>query len=104
MNNKEINDSTSPSELDAILCTLLSQNELSKETCLPEYSNLDWQQEMQKLCFNQQVGSILTVSILGSFLSQEVIKVISRTGKPGSNIFTYDGDSLIVRSFPIAQK
>jgi hypothetical protein len=81
----------------------LEENGLDHTLCAADSPIMDWDREFAKLCQNQQIGTILTVSMLGSFLSQEVIKVISRTGKPGSNIFTFDGETVTVRSFPIAQ-
>lgn len=62
-----------------------------------------WSETLQRVVAQQQVGSILAVSMLGSFLSQEVIKAISRTGKPAHNVWTYDGSSMMVRAFPVAR-
>ena len=99
--NANPDGATSPQELSDILASLLAENGLDRASFLPECPSIDWETEFQKLCVNQQVGTVLTVSMLGSFLSQEVIKAISRTGMPGSNVFTFDGDSVTVRSFPI---
>lgn len=48
-----------------------------------------------------KVANILACSILGSFLSQEVIKAISRVGAPGFNVFVYDGSDVNVKAIPI---
>ena len=59
-----------------------------------------WERDLQILSIIQS-GSVLVNSILGSFLSQEVIKFLTRTGKPGNNIFFYDGQTFSVRTFAI---
>ncbi len=46
-------------------------------------------------------GMILNSSILGSFLSQEVIKAVSLQGTPGVNVFVYNGKDNSVKCIPI---
>ena len=44
---------------------------------------------------------ILTCSILGSFLAQEVIKAVSQTGEPGKNLFLFTSDDCVVKCVPV---
>lgn len=46
-------------------------------------------------------GIITTVSVLGSVLTQEIIKGISLTGIPGFNVFLFDGANYSVKAIPI---
>ena len=44
---------------------------------------------------------VTTCSILGSFLTQEVIKAVSRAGVPGYNVFVFSSDDYVCKAFPI---
>ena len=44
---------------------------------------------------------VTTASILGSFLSQEVIKGISCAGIPAFNVFVFDSNDFVAKAFPI---
>jgi hypothetical protein len=57
--------------------------------------------ELKKLCRVSQAALITTNSVLGSFLSQEVIKGISRSGIPGYNVFVYNSDDYVCKAVPI---
>lgn len=47
-------------------------------------------------------ANITSCSILGSFLSQEIVKAVSRVGTPGCNVFVFHGADMIVKAVPIA--
>ena len=57
--------------------------------------------DLKSLCRLNNTILITTASILGSFLSQEVIKGISRCGIPGYNVFVYSNDDFICKAVPI---
>ena len=44
---------------------------------------------------------VTTCSILGSFLTQEVIKAVSRAGVPGYNVFVFSSYDYVCKAFPI---
>eukprot|EP01040_Poterioochromonas_malhamensis_P006331 gene6331-6818_t len=46
-------------------------------------------------------GIITTISVLGSVLTQEIIKAISLTGIPGFNVFVFEGANYSVKAIPI---
>jgi hypothetical protein len=46
---------------------------------------------------------ITAVSLLGSVLTQEIIKGISLTGIPGFNVFILEGSNFSIKSIPIAE-
>lgn len=67
-----------------------------------DYPVAQWSEEVKRLCHLQR-GSVLACSILGSYLSQEVIKAISRAGQPVFNVNVYSGSQQIsARSIPVS--
>jgi len=56
--------------------------------------------DLERLCKASNEVSILACSVLGSFLAQEVVKCVSRLGKPQSCIFLFDSIKLEVKGFP----
>lgn len=59
-------------------------------------------EDLEQLCALSNSITILPCSVLGSFLAQEVVKGISSSGRPLSNVFIFESESLEVRSYPIA--
>jgi hypothetical protein len=57
--------------------------------------------EIRRLCAMATCTSVLACSVLGSFLSQEVIKAVSMTGAPGYNVFVFTGEDLVTKAIPI---
>jgi len=67
---------------------------------LPPLSSLD---VLQLLEYAESSGAnVLTCSVLGSFLAQEVVKAVSRTGEPGFNVFVFNANLCEVKAIPIA--
>jgi hypothetical protein len=58
-------------------------------------------EEIRRLCAMATCTSVLACSVLGSFLSQEVIKAVSMTGAPGYNVFVFTGEDLVTKAIPI---
>jgi hypothetical protein len=46
-------------------------------------------------------ASVLTCSVLGSYLSQEVVKAVSLTGQPALNVFVFTPEDLEAKALPI---
>jgi hypothetical protein len=46
-------------------------------------------------------SNAMICSVLGSYLAQEVIKGVSRSGAPGFNVFVFDGADYSVKAFPV---
>jgi hypothetical protein len=58
--------------------------------------------ELQRLCEVSSGGApIMINSILGSFLSQEVIKGVSLTGTPAFNVFEFSCENFVAKAFPV---
>lgn len=55
------------------------------------------------LCFSKvaSITPITSCSVLGSFLAQEIVKAISESGKPDSNIFSFSGETFEVTTYAI---
>jgi hypothetical protein len=47
--------------------------------------------------------NVMTCSVLGSYLAQEVIKAVSLSGAPGDNVFVFDGNDCSVKVTPIGR-
>jgi hypothetical protein len=58
-------------------------------------------EQIHNLCGHSTYAPIMICSILGSFLSNEVIKAVSLSGKPELNIFVFSSDDYIVKVFPV---
>lgn len=54
-----------------------------------------------ELCKLSKTVPIMICSILGSVLSQEVIKAVSLSGEPGVNVFVFSADDYVVKAFPV---
>lgn len=54
------------------------------------------------ICEHSSFATITTSSILGSILSQEIIKGISSVGQPGYNVFVFSAHDLVAKAIPIA--
>lgn len=80
-------------EFSRVLSELLVQNEVDLMSTLAP--------SIPSLLSVVDNGLILNSSILGSFLSQEVIKAVSLQGTPGVNVFVYNGKDNSVKCIPI---
>lgn len=58
--------------------------------------------DLLSICELSSYATITTSSILGSILSQEIIKGISSVGQPGCDVFVFSGEELIAKAIPIA--
>lgn len=56
---------------------------------------------VHRLCATAEATSVMACSVLGSFLSQEVIKAVSLTGMPAYNVFVFSGDDFVAKAVPI---
>jgi hypothetical protein len=63
----------------------------------PEFSK----DEIARLIELDSAVSVMSCSVLGSFLSQEVVKAVSSSGTPGFNVFVFSGDDYQVRAIPV---
>lgn len=96
-----INISVCFSELDAF----------NPDTIMQLYTDLCTNHGLDSALLSEvQVNSLLrvadttlvtTASILGSILSQEVIKAISHSGAPGFNVFTFNCETYKATVIPI---
>ncbi len=57
--------------------------------------------DLLNICENATFSAVTTASILGSILSQEIIKGVSAVGQPGFNVFVFGGDELVAKAIPI---
>jgi hypothetical protein len=57
--------------------------------------------QLQRLCQVAGTASVLACSVLGSYLSQEVVKAVSHTGEPAFNVFVFSGEDLEAKAFPV---
>ncbi len=53
---------------------------------------------------NTASSSIMMLSIIGGFLSQEVLKAVSKAGDPMHNLFVFSSDDLIGRCSSVSSK
>lgn len=61
-----------------------------------------FEDDLQKLCQQATSGvQVMVCSVLGSFLSQEVIKAVSHTGKPAFNVFLFSSKTFAAKTIPI---
>lgn len=58
-------------------------------------------ESLQELCVQAQCCSIISCSVLGSTLSQEIIKAITCVGKPGRGTFVFSSVDMVVRCIPM---
>ena len=89
---REVNSDDS-SVIEALVQTELISNGLAGDYLSKEELNL-----LRRL---SRLVLVTTASILGSFLSQEVIKGISRAGIPAFNVFVFDSNDFVAKAFPI---
>lgn len=72
-----------------------------KEYNLSADSHVLDEQNIHRLCATAEATSVMACSVLGSFLSQEVIKAVSMTGMPAYNVFVFSGDDFVAKAVPI---
>ncbi len=58
-------------------------------------------EDLRKISKSANSVLVITASILGSMLSQEVIKAVSKSGEPGMSVFVFSCDDYIAKAFPI---
>lgn len=97
-----INSSVNIQDLQNIASDFLKEYNLLELPSMPESSVNNWEEEWRRYCHNHEVGTVFACSILGSILSQEIVKAISRTGRPGDNVFVFTGQTMTARAFPVA--
>lgn len=55
----------------------------------------------QHLLHRAQAQSLVASSVLGSFLSQEVIKAVTHVGQPAGSILVFSAEEVVVRTLPL---
>ncbi|KAJ1408675.1 hypothetical protein B484DRAFT_456255 [Ochromonadaceae sp. CCMP2298] len=58
-------------------------------------------EQIESLCAVAGTASVLACSVLGSFLSQEIVKAVSLTGEPAYNVFVFSAENLEGKALPI---
>ena len=95
-------DSTNTTDITSLqehLTTLQSTNNIPSDN--NTILTMAQSQQLEYLCRVAGSASVLACSILGSFLSQEVVKAVSHTGEPAFNVFVFSGEDLEAKAFPI---
>jgi hypothetical protein len=87
----------SPSPADEALLQPIIANLLSQHT-LPE-SLLSPQEIRESICLSSWSQMMVLVSVVGGFLSQEVVKAVSGVGVPMMNVFVFSLQDGIGRAF-----
>jgi ubiquitin-like 1-activating enzyme E1 A len=57
--------------------------------------------DLQRLCVVASTVNVMTCSVTGSYLSQEVIKAVSKTGCPALNVFVFSALTFTALAFPV---
>ena len=57
--------------------------------------------QLQRLCEVSGTASILSCSVLGSYLSQEIVKAVSHSGEPAFNVFVFSAEDMEAKAFPV---
>ena len=57
--------------------------------------------QVERLCTLAGTASVMTASVLGSYLSQEVVKAVSHTGEPAFNVFVFSAEDFEAKAFPV---
>lgn len=57
--------------------------------------------QLQRLSLLADTASVLSCSVLGSYLSQEVVKAVSHCGEPAFNVFVFSGEDMEAKAFPV---
>jgi hypothetical protein len=89
-----------PSSGDAAALQLLLSDAQQHNGLPAEPPVLD-ESQLQRLCQVAGTASVLACSVLGSYLSQEVVKAVSHTGEPAFNVFVFSGEDLEAKAFPV---
>ena len=98
-------------EVKQLYNTLLAENNLTDPTLHTQAAfregllttDTDFLTICQSIHPTISYGLITTVSVLGSVLTQEIIKGISLTGIPGFNVFLFDGATYSVKAIPVKE-
>ena len=80
--------------INNIAIKLLHENNIQNENFVVSL-------DLQKLCTNCYGAPIMICSVLGSFLGQQVIKAVSKSGNPGNQINVFSGNDYICTSIPL---
>jgi hypothetical protein len=89
-----------PSSGDAAALQLLL-SDAQQHNGLPADPPVLNESQLQRLCQVAGTASVLACSVLGSYLSQEVVKAVSHTGEPAFNVFVFSGEDLEAKAFPV---
>ncbi len=57
--------------------------------------------DVQSLVQMAGTCSVLAASVLGSYLSQEVVKAVSMAGEPACNVFVFSASDFEAKAFPV---
>jgi hypothetical protein len=57
--------------------------------------------QLERLCSLAGTASVMAASVLGSYLSQEVVKAVSHTGEPAFNVFVFSAEDFEAKAFPV---
>ena len=57
--------------------------------------------ELASLCAVSSAASVLACSVLGSYLSQEVVKAVAHSGEPAFNVFVFSAVDFEAKAVPI---
>lgn len=80
--------------LAQLLSALQNGNNLSGDTILSVA-------QAEALARVSGTASVLACSVLGSYLSQEVVKAVSLTGEPALNVFVFSASNFEAKAIPM---
>jgi hypothetical protein len=89
-------DSTDTTVLNDMASSLLAENGV-------QTADLSSPLDIEALPRIAAAVNVMTCSVLGSYLAQEVIKAVSLSGAPGENVFVFDGNDCSVKVTPIGR-
>jgi len=88
---------STPGVDDVAAVTTLTHNLLMENGCDENFLTND---SIQNMCICNQAMVAVITSVVGGFLAQEVMKGVSRVGKPMQNVFVFSGVSVVAKAFP----
>ena len=91
--------------LYSLLSEKLVENGVSPETFVVEGNVVDdraiSRSDVEDWCRTSQLTSVIPCSILGSFLAQDIVKAVTKSGKPDSSVFLFIGKTMEVKALPM---